>query len=363
VIRIRIEASVLLCGKLRISETLTSLKEKPMTRHRFLAVSTGLALIGSLIPSRALGANHSEDQNPIRLYATATAGPIGVSHSLGGLSINGRTTHGEQLIWGGDLLRASNTNIVIDLSPLGRVTLRSGAIAKLSRARGTIENISEEILIAAIVTGEIDVRLSEAAAYVEARGSAFTALRGASFSVEAREGRALLNTTTGTVTEAQVAQPQYRIRPPVGQGGDISVKARATRQIQMQVTDENGRPMPDVPVVFALGGGGGSLSSGAAAGSTVTVTTNAQGIATASFTAGPTTGSASVTATVAGTSVSATVGVTTAAAGVLAGTTGIIAGVAAAAGAAATVVAVKKANDNGSVEPIAAQAPNITPKP
>lgn len=334
-----------------------------MTRHRFLAVSIGLAVMASLTPPRTLGAGHSEDQNPIRLYATATAGPIGVTHSLGGLSINGRATHGEQLIWGGELLRASNTNIVVDLSPLGRITLKSGAIAKLSRARGTIDNTSGEVLIAAIVTGEIDVRLSEAAAYVEAWGSAFTASRGASFRVGARDGRALLNTMTGTVTEAQAAQPKYRIRPPVGQGGDISVKARSTRQIQMQVTDENDRPLPDVPVVFALGGGGGSLGSGAAAGSTITVTTNAQGIATASFTAGPTTGSASVTATVAGTSVSTTVGVTTTvAAGVLAGTTGIIAGVAAAAGAAA-VVAVKKAQDDDPAEPVTAQPPNITPRP
>lgn len=334
-----------------------------MTRHRFLAVSIGLALSASLIPNRTLAASRWEDQNPIRLYARATAGPIGVIHSLSGLSINGRAAHGEQLIWGGELLGASNANIVVELNPLGRVMLKSGAIAKISRARGAIDdNLGGDVLIASIVTGEIDVRLGEAGAYVEASGSAFTASRGASFRVGARYGRAMLNTIKGTVNETQAAQPQYRIRPPVGQGGDISVKARATRQIQMQVTDEHDRPLPDVPVIFALGGGSGSLGSGAAAGSTITVTTNAQGIATASFNAGPTTGPTSVTATVAGTNVSATVGISTVAAGFLTGTTiGIIAGIAAA-GAVATVVAVKKSQGN-TTEPIVAGSPNITPKP
>jgi hypothetical protein len=46
-------------------------------------------------------------------------------------------------------------------------------------------------------------------------------------------------------------QRSYRIRP-VGLGSTISVVARSTRQLQVQVTDENDKPVPDLPVVFML---------------------------------------------------------------------------------------------------------------
>lgn len=49
----------------------------------------------------------------------------------------------------------------------------------------------------------------------------------------------------------QAPQQKYVVRP-AGLGSRISVLARSTRQIQIQVTDENDKPVPDMPVLFAL---------------------------------------------------------------------------------------------------------------
>jgi hypothetical protein len=47
-------------------------------------------------------------------------------------------------------------------------------------------------------------------------------------------------------------QRKYIIRPPVDAGAMLSVVARSTRQIPIQVTDENDHPIPDLPVLFSL---------------------------------------------------------------------------------------------------------------
>jgi hypothetical protein len=149
--------------------------------------------------------------------------------------------------------------------------------------------------------GEIKVDLDrQAGAHLEAAGTTFTALTGASFRVEARGGEASLKTFAGEVSQQPTTQRRYLVRP-VGIGANISVRARVTRQIQIQVTDENDRRQPDVPVVFTLGSSGANPVGSFAGAATVTVRTDAQGIATVLFIAGdqPTTGS--ITATVEGT--------------------------------------------------------------
>jgi hypothetical protein len=89
---------------------------------------------------------------------------------------------------------------------------------------------------------------------------------------------------------------------PVGLGSNISVKARSTRQIQVQVTDENDRSVPDLPILFALSGRGlGSLGGGLIPRTTFTVNTDARGIASVNFEAGDTTGNETISATVEGT--------------------------------------------------------------
>jgi hypothetical protein len=111
---------------------------------------------------------------------------------------------------------------------------------------------------------------------------------------------------------------RYVIRP-LDLTTNLSVRARSAREIQYRVTDENDRPVPDVPVVITLGGKGGknvgSLTAGQFRGSSVRVFADRQGVARATFNAGAQPGAATVSATVEGTSftTAGVIGVTSAA--------------------------------------------------
>lgn len=344
-----------------------------MMRNESLAASLLLAVLtASLLPTPALADDSSSQPvSPIRLYATAMAGPIGKFQTLSPVSLNGRVYRGEHFIWSGDMLQSFDTGAQLEFEQLGRVILARGAAARFASARASFEDkASGRVLIVSLISGAVTLKLgADAGAYVEAGGSLYTASRGAAFRLRLSEGRAELTTIAGKIQAEQAAQSDFKIQVvdelgrPVASGAQLSVRARSTRQIQVRVTDKNDRPVPDTAVIFLLGGqGGGTLGSGATSGTSVTVSTNAQGIATTSFTAGPTSASASVTATVAGTSASTTIGVsTTVAAGILTGTTLGIVAAAVAGGAVAAVVAVRQLQDNK--EPVTALPPNITPKP
>ena len=264
-----------------------------------------LVLIPGSTPNlvRADGGPGSDEQT-IRLYATASVGPIGTISSFGLLLINGRLANGQRTIWGGELLQApAGKNVQISFDSIGRVTLGRGAMARFAASYEAGINSGRRVLIASVIDGDMNVELQpEAGAYIRACGSAFTAAPGSNFRFNVIEGRATFDTIAGAVSvEQQPAQRTYVVRP-VGIGANISVRTRATRQIQIQVTDENDRPVPDLPIIFALGGQClGSLGTATTTGATITVNTNAQGIATAAFTAGDTAGSTTVTATVEGT--------------------------------------------------------------
>jgi hypothetical protein len=302
--------------------------------------------------------NDKDDEKPIRLYATAMTGPIGSVDSFGQVSINGRTTHGRQIIWGGEVLQATRANARVSLDDIGDVTLAGGALARISSS-SVFDGGSREMLVATLVKGEITISLSGGArAYVEACGERFAASSGASFRVSINESRAVSHVVRGTVEQVQAPERKYKIRP-IGIGSNVSVRARATRQIQVQVTDENDRPIPDLPILFLLGGGGGgSLGAGTAAATSLTISTNAQGIATTSFTAGQTASSTSITASVPGTTASTTIGVSVNAAGFFTATT--IGLIAAGVAGAATVAVV--ATQQNQTEDIQAQPPVITPR-
>ncbi|HEX8087550.1 MAG TPA: Ig-like domain-containing protein [Blastocatellia bacterium] len=92
------------------------------------------------------------------------------------------------------------------------------------------------------------------------------------------------------------AQPRRTIRP-VGSGPNISLKAGNALQLQVQVTDENDKPVRDEAVVFTLSDpASGSLGAQGGAAGSVTATTDANGIATTTFTAGKSASSTSITA-------------------------------------------------------------------
>ena len=69
------------------------------------------------------------------LYANAVAAPIGTIESSGTMLINGRAAEGSGAVWDGELLQApAGTNAHAVLRGIGEVTLKSGAVVRLSTA-------------------------------------------------------------------------------------------------------------------------------------------------------------------------------------------------------------------------------------
>jgi hypothetical protein len=277
-----------------------------MKGSRYMAIGLFLilALIAGFCP-RPILADGYDLGKPIRIDATARVSPIGIARSLGPMAIGGRLISDSHSIWGGELIQSSaDLGIDVDLSNIGQVSLSSGGVARIAAYFGERETEGPHpVLIGTLISGRMNVKLqNDAGAYIESCGYKMTAIEGASFQVALRGGLPIVDVFKGAVTvETQTSQAKYIVRP-VGMGATTSVRARSTRQIQVQVTDENDKPVPDLPILFTLGiPGNGSLGSGATAGTSFTATTNAQGIATAPFNAGDAIGSNSLTARVEGT--------------------------------------------------------------
>ncbi len=288
-------------------------------------IATGLflivALTNGLLPAPARASDHfTSVQGAIRLYASARFGPIGtinLNSVNGAVAIDGRLAQGEAPIWGGELIKvAADRTVRVALDSLGQVTLARGALIRFASARASSEDTSYDVLVASLVAGSADVKLNPGAgAYVEAGRSALTASRGASFSVSMEEGAASLTTVAGVVSVQDQPPPQdVNIRlvddlgRPVSSGSQFSVRARSTRQIQVQVTDKNDKPLPDLPVLFTLGNPClGSLGLGAIAGLTMVQKTDKRGIAAVPLVAGAAKCAASIVAKVEGTNASVTI--------------------------------------------------------
>jgi hypothetical protein len=275
-------------------------------KHKYsvttLCFVLALALIALTVP-KAIYADNRDDEKPIRLRANSGMSPLGEVYSPGNVALNGKTSMGRQTIWGSELIQSlSDNGASVSIESLGTVNLKKGAIVRLAKnTNANSDETNRGVLIASLVSGDITVKLQEGvSAYVQSCGSVYTSSNGAAFRVTAKEGQAIAVASFGTVELLeQTAQKKYFVRP-VGLGATTSVRARSTRQIQVQVTDENDKPVPDIPIIFALGtAGAGTLGSGAAAAATTaSIQTNAQGIASIQFTAGPNAASTEITATV-----------------------------------------------------------------
>jgi hypothetical protein len=260
-------------------------------RHTGSALAIACVLTLGLFPMPACGDSPKEER-AIRLRAIESFGPIGAIVETGfanPAAINARALSGAQMIWGGELIQAPVGESVSALfDSIGRATLSDGAVARFSAAVGDSDSAVKHTLIASLLNGSLTIRLdADAGAYVEASGSVFIASPNARFRIDAREGRARLARLSGAVVEQQPAQARYVLRPPAGQGGSLSVSARSTRQLQIQVTDENDRPVPDLPILFSLGNPClGSIGAGAAAGALFKGKTDKRGIAAVPWIAG-----------------------------------------------------------------------------
>jgi hypothetical protein len=328
-----------------------------------LCFTLTLALVALTMPKPVYGDNRDEEK-PIRLRAVAEMGPLGEVFSLGNVALNGKPSIGAQTIWGSELIQALSENgASISLESLGTVTLRKGAMVRLAKnTNASSDEATRGVLIASLVNGEMTVKLQEGiSAYVQTCGAVITSSNGAAFRITVREGQVIAKAAFGTVELQQPAtQKKYFVRP-VGLGATTSVRARSTRQIQVQVTDENDRPVPDIPIIFALGtAGAGTLGSGAAAAATTaTIQTNAQGIASVQFTAGQSAATTEISATVENTNYSWTGTLSVAKVGFFTplNTTLVVAGAAAAAG-----LGVYYGTRNNSREPIRQSGnPDIRP--
>ncbi|MEK6321651.1 MAG: hypothetical protein AABN33_08205 [Acidobacteriota bacterium] len=287
-----------------------------MTRRKWIA--TGLCTVMFVSVSLAPRTTHAhddsrEDDRPIRLYATASAGPIGrtANDILSGsaLTVNGHPASAGQLIWSGDLLQSGReARVPVLLDSIGEVTLaRNAAVRLATRYRTLDDGVRALTLIASLVQGDIVVKLDKtASAYLRAAGSEYSSSQGAAFVASVRDGRASIAVKSGEIrTEAQTAQHQYSIRP-VGNGSKIRVPAGGLQRLQVQVLEDN-KPVPDVAVLFALDTSGaviGLLGLGTLSGTTANVITDTDGMAAVQFVARNLSGSGPISATVEGTRVS-----------------------------------------------------------
>ena len=288
-------------------------------RHMAMGLLLMAALTSGSFPTPARANDHSSpEESPIRLYASTRIGPIGAisvnSPSGASVAIDGRAAQTEAPIWGGELIRvAAGRTVRVILDSIGQVTLTRGAVARFATARAASDGAAYDVLVASIAAGSADIQLKPGVgAYVETGISALTSSRGAIFRVNVKEGRAFLDTVTGAVSVQDQPPPQdVNIRVvddlgrPVSSGSQFSVRARSTRQVQVQVTDKNDKPLPDLPVLFSLGDPClGSLGVGAVAGMTLVRKTDNRGIAAVPLVAGAARCAASITAKVEGTNAS-----------------------------------------------------------
>jgi hypothetical protein len=282
-----------------------SLKGKSiMRKYKF----TNILLILSLLLAPVTLLARSESGAIPRASAPPTAAPIGLVESLEAIQINGAPSGQQSVVWNGDLVRAAaGASAQVMLSSIGKVTLRGGSVVKLTT------NAETNTLRADILNGELNVTLKpESSATLQIAGAIFLTTKGAQVRAGVRDGQAVVSATSGkaialgnfgllsaaeaAAVQQQQAGPRKYIIKPLNLGTNTEIRARSTRNLQIQVTDENDRPVPDAPVLFLLGGGGSGGAGGGGAGTlagqaSVRGVTNSQGIAQVNFTASNTVGS------------------------------------------------------------------------
>lgn len=259
-----------------------------MNRSRyFFSFALVIILLATVIPLPS----YARGEKGLNVSPTYLAGSIGTIEAFGTLFINGQMVHQKMTVNTGDYLQtADSTTATISLPNAGQVVLGQNTLAylRMGRVRQS-DGVEQPIFIASLLRGSLSTKFnSSVGAYVESAGQVFTTNPGSDFRAYNYDGRLKV------VGDVQFQnRPQYIVRP-VEVGATLSVKARSTRQIQIQVTDEKDRPVPDIPIIFTLGSQLGKLG----ADSTFTATTNSQGIASTTFTAGNAPGTTSITATV-----------------------------------------------------------------
>lgn len=260
-------------------------------------------------------------------------GPIGTVFSLGGMSIDGRIVTGEQMIWGGELLCATQETCRIKLYRIGHIILYKGASARLvipivnERYGG-----SASVLSVVMLSGEMSISLdTNAVANVDVGGALFSASASSWFRIGFRGEDSIVEVEKGWVWETlQQRRIRYRVvsaiidpqtQKDIGQGPD-KYRVPANEPVKVPVVVKKPQPsstggslfqtnpklvkyqLPqteqaasDIDVEFCLGNPAVGSFSGSGTSCEV-ARTNQYGVAVVEFRAGSNAGSSTITATV-----------------------------------------------------------------
>ncbi|HLG18166.1 MAG TPA: hypothetical protein VJH03_27240 [Blastocatellia bacterium] len=220
-------------------------------------------------------------------------GPMGAVAGIGEVFINRRTARGDQLVWRGDLVAtAPGARAAVMLNLGGQLALGEGTAVRISEGVIATEGGTRApILIASLVAGDVVVRLgSQTSAYIEAGGSAFRSTPGAAFRIAVSGSGAVAEASVGEVlAEAPPFLPNCllsRVRKDVRTGRlvpvtkDINLAKKGVEQIQLLLICD-GKPVSGRQIDFLIRPPIGHFHA-----QTFNTTTDADGIATANFTAG-----------------------------------------------------------------------------
>ncbi len=154
-------------------------------------LSLAMILSSTMLPALA-------SHNP--LPKSIAPGAIGIIESAGVVTINGRAANGSFTLWGDELV-TTTTNARIVFGALGEVAISPGASVQLKMENAKLhEAAGSQAFSAKLLAGEMNVQLrNDSGALVNSVDSEFTASKGSQFKVDLREGRAMIQTTSGTV--------------------------------------------------------------------------------------------------------------------------------------------------------------------
>lgn len=307
-----------------------------MKRLKVYAIGMGLVLtlVHSLLTPAVTATTHtqphfvlrSDDFTPKTTFVSAN--PLGMYESIGTVKINGQPMSGRGLFWRGDEVEASaSAGTRLTMVGFGSASLQPGTVMRFSTLADTPTSATENTLVVALTAGSVALRLQPGvSAQLKSGASSLLASAGASLRFSLRAQEPVVEVESGNVVplrnqdledltsisansdlsarndlQTQSTQPGYVLKPVGGVRGSavFDVRARATRQIQIQVTDENDRPVPDVPIIITFGSQLGRFSS-------TTISSNANGIASVDFTAASQGGQSNFTAQIQGTNITLT---------------------------------------------------------
>ena len=156
-------------------------------------LSLAMILSSSMLPTCA---SHTKNT----FTKTISSGAIGIIESDGAITINGHPANGSFTLWGDELVQ-STTNARIVFGRLGEVTISPGASLQLKMENAKLhEAAGSQAFSATLLAGEMNVKLhGDSGALVNSVDSEFTASKGSQFKVDLKEGRAMIQTGSGTV--------------------------------------------------------------------------------------------------------------------------------------------------------------------